>query len=374
MKYRWAVLGVIGGLIFLLVFSYKGGMALWIAMLYFLIFYLLSMSIARVRAEVGSPAAEMHYVNPRQFFPNVFGTRLPPRSLTMIAVYVAFNRGYRAHPMPHTLEGFKLAEASQMNARRLFWVMLLATVMGTLTAFWAYLVVSYKIPANPVSSLGNWGYEDLQRWLYHPTGTNPAAVVSMVVGFLFTGFLWWLRTRFSLWAVHPAGYAITHLATRFAFGWIWFSIFISWGIKLTLLRVGGIRLYRKALPPFPGAGSGGFSRGWGVGAGPVVLEGRSLFFLSLNCLRACFKIDDKAFFGHSSAITCRAASAFKGWCAVRTLRDFARKEPRFEEKTRFQGKSSTRNEFSNRLLARLCTFKQYNRRCQSSVEEKRERF
>ena len=258
MKYRWAVLGVIGGLIFLLVFSYKGGMALWIAMLYFLIFYLLSMSIARVRAEVGSPAAEMHYVNPRQFFPNVFGTRLPPRSLTMIAVYVAFNRGYRAHPMPHTLEGFKLAEASQMNARRLFWVMLLATVMGTLTAFWAYLVVSYKIPANPVSSLGNWGYEDLQRWLYHPTGTNPAAVVSMVVGFLFTGFLWWLRTRFSLWAVHPAGYAITHLATRFAFGWIWFSIFISWGIKLTLLRVGGIRLYRKALPLFLGLVLGDF--------------------------------------------------------------------------------------------------------------------
>ena len=130
----------------------------------------------------------------------------------------------------------------------------------------------------------------------------------------------------------------------------------------------------QSASPFPGAGSGGFSRGWGVGAGPVVLEGRSLFFLSLNCLRACFKIDDKAFFGHSSAITCRAASAFKGWCAVRTLRDFARKEPRFEEKTRFQGKSSTRNEFSNRLLARRCTFKQCNRRCQSSVEEKRERF
>ena len=29
----------------------------------------------------------------------------------MIAVYVAFNRGYRAHPMPHTLEGFKLARS-----------------------------------------------------------------------------------------------------------------------------------------------------------------------------------------------------------------------------------------------------------------------
>ena len=264
LRYRRAVFGVIGGLFLLMAFSYKGGMALWIAGLYFLIFYLLSMSIARVRAEVGSPAAEMHYVNPRQFFANVFATRqLPPRSLTVIAMYVAFNRGYRAHPMPHTLEGFKLAEASLMNIHRLFWVMLLATVVGILVAFWAYLDVSYKLPSNPVSGLGNWGYNDLQRWIYHPTSINLPAVASMVVGFLFTGFLWWVRTRFPLWAVHPAGYAITHHATRFAFAWIWFSIFISWGVKLIILKVGGIRLYRKALPFFLGLALGDFVFGGG---------------------------------------------------------------------------------------------------------------
>lgn len=174
----------------------------------------------------------------------------------MIAMYATFNRGYRAHPMPHALEGFKLAEVTQMNVRRLFWVMLLATVVGILAAFWAYLDVSYKIGSWPV--VGNWGYVDLRRWLYHPTDTNLPGVAAMVVGFLFTGFLWWVRTRFPLWAVHPAGYAITHHATVWAFGWIWFSTFISWGVKLILLKVGGIRLYRKALPLFLGLVLGDF--------------------------------------------------------------------------------------------------------------------
>ena len=33
------------------------------------------------------------------------------------------------------------------------------------------------------------------------------AVLFMAVGFLFTGFLWAIRTRFPLWPFHPAGYA-----------------------------------------------------------------------------------------------------------------------------------------------------------------------
>ena len=35
----------------------------------------------------------------------------------MMSLYFAFNRGYRAHPMPHTLEAFKLVEVADMRAR-----------------------------------------------------------------------------------------------------------------------------------------------------------------------------------------------------------------------------------------------------------------
>ncbi len=104
---RWALAGLIVGVLFLFIFSGYGGMALWMIVLYFLIYYLLALGITRVRAEVGPPTHEMFVANPRQFIIDTLGSRrIPPSSLTVMSLYYAFNRGYRAHPMPHTLEGF----------------------------------------------------------------------------------------------------------------------------------------------------------------------------------------------------------------------------------------------------------------------------
>ena len=261
---RWAVWGTIGGLIFLLAFSYKGGMALWTAGFYFVFYFLLSIGITRVRAEVGPPTNEVS-ATPHHFLADVFGSRrLSPPSLTMIRLYMVFNRGSRAHVMPHTLEGFKV-----LDTPRLVWVMMLATVIGIPTAFWAYLDVGYRIGV--VSDLGVGGYNTLQGWLYHPTETDFASVAFMGIGALFTGFLWWIRTRLPLWPFHPAGYVIG--SSSWTVGWLWFSIFISWTVKVTLLKVGGIRLYRKAYPLFLGLLMGEFVIGgawvlirlfWGV--------------------------------------------------------------------------------------------------------------
>ena len=117
-NYRWPVAGLVAGILFLFIFSGYGGMAVWMIALYFLIYYLLALGITRVRAEVGPPTHEMFVANPRQFILDAFGSRkIPPQSLTMMSLYYAFNRGYRAHPMPHTLEGFKLVEVGNMKAR-----------------------------------------------------------------------------------------------------------------------------------------------------------------------------------------------------------------------------------------------------------------
>ncbi len=252
MKYRWAVLGLTGGVIFLLVFSYHGGMALWMAGLYFLTYYLLAIAVGRIRAEVGPPTNEMFLVNPRLFITDAIGTRrIPPPSLVMMGFYYTFNRGYRAHPMPHILEGFKVADATQMAPRRLIGVMVLAVVAGILTTFWAYLTLAYGSGGDNINvGLGHGAYANMKSWLYNPTETNVPAVLFMGVGFLFTGFLWAIRMRFPLWPFHPAGYAIA--SSPWTFGWVWFSVFISWAVKATVLKVGGIRLYRKTLPFFLG--------------------------------------------------------------------------------------------------------------------------
>ena len=268
--YRLPLVGLLAGVLFLFIFSNYGGMVVWMIALYFLIYYLLALGITRVRAEVGPPTHEMFVANPRQFILDSLGSRpIPPPSLTMMSLFYAFNRGYRAHPMPHTLEGFKLAEVGNMKAWKITIAMMCAVVFGILASFWSYLVVSYDIGANP--GLGNGGYNRLRTWLYYPSETNVPAVAFMGIGFLFTGLLWWLRTRFPAFPFHPTGYAVA--SSMWTFGWLWFSVFISWTAKNLILRFGGIRLYHRVLPLFLGLILGEFIVGgawviirliWGV--------------------------------------------------------------------------------------------------------------
>ena len=257
MRYRWAAIGLACGLFFLFTFSQQGGMELWTIALYFLIYYLLAMSLTRIRAEVGPPTIRT-YATPHDILTDIFGTRLISHgSLTMMRLYLTFNRGSRAHPMPHTLEGFKLAEESGMRSGRLIVAMMLAAVIGILASFWAYLVVGYKIGV--VSDLGTGGYNLLRSWIYHPVDTDVPAVIFIGIGALFTGFFWWLRTLFPFWPFHPAAYMVA--GEKSTIGRLWFSIFISWGVKTILLKVGGIRLYRKAYPLFLGLILGEFMIG-----------------------------------------------------------------------------------------------------------------
>ena len=70
-RYRWAGIGLICGLFFLFLFSRQGGMDLWVICLYFLIYYLLAMSLTRIRAEVGPPTIRT-YATPHDILHRYF--------------------------------------------------------------------------------------------------------------------------------------------------------------------------------------------------------------------------------------------------------------------------------------------------------------
>lgn len=251
MKYRWAVFGLLGGLAFLLIFSYQAGMAVWIGVLYFVLYYLFAVSLSRIRAEVGPPTHELAMATPRRFLVQVFGSRrLSAPSLTIMTLYISFHRYFRSHPMPHTLEGFKLAAEAKMSNRRLVRALVLTTVVSTLVAFWAYLAVAYRSGGDPYQMSMLYGFNDLQNWLSYPSETDSYATAFTVGAFLFTGLLWWLRRVFPFWPLHPAGYAIA--SSTWTVSMLWFSILISWLIKKTILQFGGIRFYRRAFPFFLG--------------------------------------------------------------------------------------------------------------------------
>ena len=64
-------------------------------------------------------------------------------------------------------------------------------------------------------------------------------------GLGFSLFLTAMRARYTWWAFHPVGLAVS---SSWAMRYMWLSLFIAWLCKVAILRAGGLSLYRRALP------------------------------------------------------------------------------------------------------------------------------
>lgn len=261
-SYNTAVFGVFAGVIFLIFFCFFAGMSLWVILLFFLLYFLLSLSFTRIRAEAGILFHDLHFMGPDSALVKTLGTRIfGPNNLTIFSFLYFFNRAHTSNPMPHQLEGFKMAETAKFNKKGLFFAILSATVIGSLASFWAYLHGIYKF-----GSGGSFGWEPwlrLQRWLTYPTGFNGTSTTFVGVGLFFTFAVYALKRRLIWWSLHPIGYAISGTYTMNIF---WLSFLISWGIKWFILKQGGLNAYRKATPFFLGLILGEFTMGslWSI--------------------------------------------------------------------------------------------------------------
>jgi hypothetical protein len=70
-------------------------------------------------------------------------------------------------------------------------------------------------------------------------------MVFVGVGFAVSMALGWMRLRFISFPFHPLAYA---LAPCWGVAQLWMPLFIGSTAKFLILRFGGLRLYRQALP------------------------------------------------------------------------------------------------------------------------------
>lgn len=270
MTYRGAFWGMIGGIVFLSLFANRAGMSLYIAPLFFIIYYVLSTTIARVRAELGFLVQDMGGMDPPNTLITWFGTRkLGPSTLTVFALFKFFNRHSRSNAMPHQLEAFKLAERTGINNRRLLTAILLATLVGGIVTTWTLLDKYYRHGAASghfgpwALGLSNSAFSPLQNWLTYPTTPNFTYMSFMGIGFIFTISLMILRSRFIWWPFHPLGYA---LSSTWGMYNVWSCIFIASAAKWLILKQGGLKAYRRAVPFFLGLALGDYVLGsiWSI--------------------------------------------------------------------------------------------------------------
>ncbi len=256
MRYRTALLGSLGGALLLAWFCTWLGMSAWVAVAFFGIYFLLAVMITRIRAEFGIPVHDMHNAGPLNLLLAEFGARaLGPRTLAAFSQTYWFNRTYFANPMPHQLEGMKLADVSRARQRDFLKAILLAGVVGAVGAFWTYLHVAYQRGAG-TAHVEDWprsfpfeNYNRLHSWFTMRTARNPESLSAAGVGFLFAMLLGGLRQRFVWFPFHPLAYAV---ANSWGMTQLWMPICIGSVIKIVSMRYGGLGFYRRAVPFFLG--------------------------------------------------------------------------------------------------------------------------
>ena len=265
MSPRLLILALVVGVAFLTFFCLKAGMSLWAILVFFGLYFAFSTAVSRMRAELGSPMHDLHYTGPERVMVAAVGTRpLGPNNLSMFSFFWFFTRTFDSHPMPHQLEGFKLASTSGIRSRFMLFAILIALCVGILSQFWALISIPYRLGALHEMSrvpiiYGAEPWTQLQKWLAHPLAPDYWALGFTGIGLLFALFLMLMRMKFFWFPFHPAAYAT--VCGSWAVNYIWFSLGIVWVLKLLLLKYGGRNAHRKAMPFFLGLILGQFTVG-----------------------------------------------------------------------------------------------------------------
>jgi len=99
--YRLAALGLIAGFSGTVAFLMAIGATFAGAVAWVVIYLLISVAIARIRAELGSPVHDLHDIAPEDVMIYAFTTKgLGKGTLVSYAFMHGFTRANRSHPMP----------------------------------------------------------------------------------------------------------------------------------------------------------------------------------------------------------------------------------------------------------------------------------
>ena len=268
--YSWAVVGFVLGLGGMLWFAVQAGMWLWTAALFFGIILLFGLVYARARAEAGAAMVWLFpFYQHKRVIMNALGSaRLTTgtdwANLTIFSYFMWMSRGYFQSMMAYQIEASKIAAETRLRQRSMAVVLFLALIIGLWGAYHIHLGAYYKYGSNVLeggttqggyrTTLARNEFLETAGYAKAPKFPDPMRTGMTGAGFAVCGALIVARVFLLRFPFHPLGYA---MVTSYGSP-LWGPFFLVWVIKTLILRVGGMRLYRRLIPCFLGIVIGHF--------------------------------------------------------------------------------------------------------------------
>ncbi len=259
MSYRFAYIGLFVSAALLVSFTVALGLSLFVALIFWSLLLLMALAFTRIRAEAGLPWGFAPFGLSHGTMVNFGGTdAFTPRELTAFSFTRWFDSDWRCLSQPAETEAMKIADSATprpMNPRHLTIAIFAAILVATLAAWVSCLALYYHFGAGNASldrwrtDQGHFSFDELQGWLNTAHPLDRGRISASAVGLAVVILLGFLRTRFIWWPLHPIGYAVGCTDTM---SWIWCPVLLGWLFKSLILRYGGVKGYRAALPFFIG--------------------------------------------------------------------------------------------------------------------------
>jgi len=255
---------IAGGGVFISLFCRSAGMSWPVIAAFFTLYFLMSIGMTRMRAELGAPSHDIYPMGAHRQLVDIVGAiRLKDHNrldVIMFGFLSFFNRCMRTHPMPQGMEGFKIGQRMKMRNGPLMAAMWVAVVWGVLCGIgallWSYNKYGITAQASPLPDvLSGEAWNNVEIWLTSPPKYRTGPALAIATGLLSALGLAALRLNLAWWPFHPVGYAI---AASLTMERMWFCIFIAWLAKSLILKYGGVNAYRSAQSFFAGLLLGDF--------------------------------------------------------------------------------------------------------------------
>ena len=240
-RHRWAFLLLIVCYGVMVWYGLAGQLPIGYMIPYVALFFIFSIVLTRIRAQLGPPTHEFAFLGPTSIMNRLVGNQWmnDKQAVWVNVVFNWMNRIHRTHPMPHQLESMKMAQIVGGRRSMMFYGLVIATVLGFFFTMFFIHVASYRLGNTNFNGDGLWF---LSSFLGDRHGPDVVGILMTLVGFGVVVVLDSIRFRFPGFPLHPAGYV---LSMNYGVDYYWFGLLLAMFIKNFVQRYYGLRGYDK---------------------------------------------------------------------------------------------------------------------------------